>query len=145
MSFSLDLSKAVQNIKADKERVIRGSLFSVSNMIIKSTPVGNPALWSSKPPSGYIGGSLRGAWNASVGLPNRNISKKVDSNGAKTVSDVSRVLSDYFSSGQTFYLTNPLPYAQRVEFGWSKQAPAGMVRIAVNQAQREVDRLSRKI
>jgi hypothetical protein len=27
------------------------------------------------------------------------------------------------------YLVNNLPYAQRLEYGWSKKAPAGMVRI----------------
>jgi hypothetical protein len=28
------------------------------------------------------------------------------------------------------YLTNALPYARRLEYGWSKQAPSGMVRIS---------------
>ena len=33
-------------------------------------------------------------------------------------------------AGNVVYLTNNLPYAQRLEYeGWSKQAPAGMVRV----------------
>lgn len=146
MGFSLDLSNAVKNIKKDKERVIRGSLFSISSMIIKSTPVGNPSLWAPESlpaPAGYTGGSLRGAWNASVSTPDRNKSGQIDKNGASTAANAAKTINS-FNVGQKFYLTNPLPYAQRVEFGWSQQAPQGMVRLAVKQAQKEVDKLSRK-
>lgn len=38
-------------------------------------------------------------------------------------------------NGQTIYLTNSLPYAKRLEYGWSKQAPAGMVRITLVEVQ----------
>lgn len=38
-------------------------------------------------------------------------------------------------NGQTIYLTNSLPYASRLEYGWSKQAPAGMVRITLVEVQ----------
>jgi hypothetical protein len=30
--------------------------------------------------------------------------------------------------GDLYYLTNNLPYIERLEYGWSKQAPGGMVR-----------------
>ena len=37
--------------------------------------------------------------------------------------------------GQTMYLTNSLPYAQRLESGWSGQAPAGMVKVTIANFQ----------
>ncbi|NTX09022.1 hypothetical protein, partial [Myxococcus sp. CA040A] len=33
--------------------------------------------------------------------------------------------------GDTVYVTNNLPYARRLEFGHSAQAPRGMVRVTV--------------
>lgn len=38
-------------------------------------------------------------------------------------------------NGQTIYLTNSLPYANRLEYGWSKQAPKGMVRTTLVELQ----------
>lgn len=36
--------------------------------------------------------------------------------------------------GRVYYLTNSLPYAQRLEHGWSKQAPQGIVSIVAVEA-----------
>ena len=54
MSFSLDLSKAIEGVKKDRDKIVRGTLISVSNNVIRRTPVGNPSLWKSKPPKGYM-------------------------------------------------------------------------------------------
>ena len=39
------------------------------NQMIKGTPVGNPDLWQSKPPPGYVGGRARSNWQSSVLVP----------------------------------------------------------------------------
>jgi len=55
-------------------------------------------------------------------------------------------LSASFDLGDILYLTNALPYARRLEFGWSqKMAPLGMVRIAAAQWPLVVSRIARKI
>lgn len=138
MTFSLDLAKAVENIKEDKDKIVRGTLSRISTNIIKRTPVGNPALWKSKPPKGYIGGSLRGAWQASIGSPDYSTPtrKEKAENGGATAVDASLV-ANTLESGQSFYLTNNLPYARRVEFGWSHiQRPTGMLRVSIAEANR---------
>lgn len=141
MTFSLDLKKATKNIKENRDKIIRGTLISLSSKIIKRTPVGNPALWKSKPPKGYIGGSLRGGWQASIGTPDRSLSKRKETNdaGGQTAVDAAGV-ANALCAGQTFYLTNPLPYARRVEFGWSGQAPQGMLRVSILEAQTELNK-----
>ena len=139
MTFTLDLKKAVENIKGDATNTIRGTMFSLSGMIIKGTPVGNPTLWASKPPKGYVGGTLRGSWQASIGQPNRAKTKRKDKDGSATISNVAATITSW-DMGETFYLTNPQPYAYRVEYGWSSQRPKGMVRVALMQAQRELDK-----
>jgi len=142
MSFTLDMKKAVKNIKEDTEKVVRGTLFGISSRIIKATPVGNPALWQSPAPEGYVGGSLRGAWSATIGAPDNIPKKSIDSNGSKTVNDMATTANNV-NIGQSFYLSNSLPYAVRVEFGHSTQAPNGMVRRAVAQTQQIVDKAAR--
>lgn len=141
MTFTVDLNRAIGNLKKNKDKIVRGTLLDLSRLIIKDTPVGNPELWaqSSLPaPAGYVGGSLRAGWNASFGSPDLSKSGKVDKNGAATISKVSNKIGSYVA-GSTFYLANPLPYAYRVEYGWSKQAPQGMVRLNINKLQTILD------
>lgn len=45
------------------------------------------------------------------------------------------VINSLKVNGQTIYITNSLPYANRLEYGYSKQAPAGMVRITLVEVQ----------
>lgn len=47
--------------------------------------------------------------------------------------------------GDTIFFTNSLPYAMRLEFGWSGQAPMGVVRITIADWQGIVDREVKKI
>lgn len=47
--------------------------------------------------------------------------------------------------GDTIFFTNSLPYAFRLEFGHSNQAPMGMVRITLADWQGIVDREVKKV
>jgi len=76
------------------------------NRVEKRTPVGDPTLWKSVAPSGYKPGTLRASWSLDF----------------KQTSSV--VLAT---------LSNDQPYAERVEYGWSSQAPAGMLRISLKE------------
>lgn len=137
MSFTLELSQAIQNIEEHTEKVVRGTIGGVAAKIIKATPVGDPKTWKSPPPSGYRAGTLRGAWNASVGTIDTTITNKTDESGSSTVNEAF-VVANKVEMGQTYYLTNPQPYAYRVEYGWSQQAPGGMVRPTVMAAEQEL-------
>ena len=44
-----------------------------------------------------------------------------------------------WTPGAIIYITNSLPYARRLEYGWSKQAPQGMVRLAVQDFKANVN------
>jgi hypothetical protein len=141
-NFSVDLGKAIKGLKGTKDKIIKGTLVDLSRLIIKGTPVGDPSLWAPQSlpaPVGYVGGALRGAWNGSFNAPDlSSSSRRVASNGDSTINRVRTVVNGY-QAGQTFYLTNPLPYAYRVEYGWSKQAPQGMVRLNIMKLQNILD------
>ena len=142
MSFSLDLSKAIEGVKEDRDKIVRGTLAQVSSNIIKRTPVGNPDLWapSSLPaPAGYVGGSLRGAWQASLDAPDYTQNNRIQDDEQGQANIEAAGVANSLQVGQTFYLTNPLPYARRVEFGYSTQAPAGMARVSLVEAQGVLD------
>ena len=63
------------------------------------------------------------SWNASLNTPDLSLD---GSNNAGLLPVVNKM-----KIGDVFYFTNNQPYALRLEFGWSDQAPNGMVRLAV--------------
>lgn len=72
-------------------------------------------------------GRFRANWNTGIGSMNLSTSISTDS-GAEL--RASSILPSY-KAGDTIYITNNLPYALRLEYGWSDQAPAGMVRTTI--------------
>jgi hypothetical protein len=56
--------------------------------------------------------------------------KKTDKDGSDTIAKGWRVINR-MSAYENCYIQNNLPYAERLENGWSKQAPHGMVKITL--------------
>jgi len=126
MSFATDLDKAVLNIKGFTEKQVRGTLFGLSSRIIKESPVDT--------------GRFRGNWQASIGSPVLSTTSRLDRTGAGSINDAA-VTVQGLKLGQTFYLTNNLPYARRLEYGsHSKQAPNGFLRINLQRVQLEINK-----
>ena len=123
MSFSTDLDKAKLNLAGYAEEMVRGTLFSLASRIIKESPVDT--------------GRFRGNWQASINSPQKAKLQRLDKSGTAAIGDMSSVVMS-MKMGQTFYLTNNLPYARRLEYGYSKQAPSGFLRINVMRVQSEL-------
>jgi len=125
------IGQAVANIKKRTEQMVRGTVIGCASRIIKRTPVGNPELWAGNPPLGYVGGTLRGNWQPSIGQPVTTQIDRIDKTGAKVTADIARE-GQRLNIGSVFYMANNLPYAARIEFdSWSTQASGGMMRIEV--------------
>lgn len=138
------IGQAIVNIQKLTEKMVRGTVIGCASRIIKRTPVGNPDLWLYKNdgvyvdyvaykgyPEGYIGGTLRGNWQPSIGQPIATEIERIDKSGAAVTADIKRE-GERLNIGSIFYMTNNLPYAARIEFdGWSTQASQGMMRIEV--------------
>lgn len=92
-------------------------------LVLKS-PVGNPSLWANPnlAPPGYVGGRFRANWQVTVNLPAKDEinSTSIPSFGLPQIPAFAVV-----------YLTNNVPYAERLEMGWSSQAPAGVVSVSI--------------
>ncbi len=74
-------------------------------------------------------GRFRANWNVSWDVPNFATGEQTNANRANA--EILKVVAQGAPMGGVTYLSNGLPYARRLEYGWSRQAPAGMVRISV--------------
>jgi hypothetical protein len=118
MGFSLDLSRAVKRAKGKQELVVRRVMLEVFKKIVMKSPVDT--------------GRFRANWEVSVGGYSRDASEKKDKSGASTLNKIIMSVNSIPLSGQKIFLTNALPYAIRLENGWSKtQAPQGMVKLSL--------------
>jgi hypothetical protein len=86
----------------------------------------------------YVGGRFRGNWQFSIGAPAEGELDQVDPAGGVTLAKL-RLQVEQLTIGQTAYIVNNLPYAVPIEYGHSKQAPGGMVRITLARFQQIVD------
>ena len=114
MSWESDWKKIESKIDRTLDQGIRATLLEVSTAIIKGTPADT--------------GRARGNWQASIGRgATGEVSvDSVRSGEAKAIAEVNQKAS--VAVGDLYYLTNNVPYIERLEYGWSKQAPGGMVR-----------------
>ena len=86
----------------------------------------------------YVGGRFRGNWQFSIGAPAEGELDQIDPAGGVTLAKL-RLQVEQLTIGQTAYIVNNLPYAVPLEYGHSKQAPGGMVRITLARFQQIVD------
>lgn len=130
MSFALDVSKFVEKAKKNPEKVTRQVSIKLFSAIIKASPVDT--------------GRFRMNWMASGGTPAFGVTDATDKSGnTATGNATSFVLKA--SDWREFTLTNNLPYAQRLEYGWSQQAPQGFVRVNVGRFQNLIDQEAAKV
>lgn len=128
MGFKDDLQNFRNKTVAKQDALVREVVGQVALSLITKSPVGDPALWKTKyPPKNYKGGQFRGNWRLGVdaidGTTNPN---DIDPDGGATLDNiVGKIPAN--AMGHIYYITNGLPYAQRLEDGWSSQAPSGMV------------------
>lgn len=92
-------------------------------------------LYPNRQGKGYVGGRFKGNWQLSVSFPTSAPIERIDPNGSATIEAGSAALES-FEAGPSIYIMNNLPYALRLENGWSKQAPFGMVAVTVVEFER---------
>ena len=138
MTFSLDIRKFAEKAKANTDDVIAGTCLDLSRRIILRTPVDS--------------GQARWNWQASLGSPESGILSGDDKSGSNAINKVASVTVN--ASGNIFYLTNNMPYINKLEFGgypspspsgktsggYSTQSPEGMVRVTIREFNQIVDK-----
>jgi hypothetical protein len=117
-NFQLDIQRFVDKAKGNVDLVVRKVALDVFRRVILKSPVDT--------------GRFRGNWQVAINSVPPGTLATTDKSGGATISRVSSVALGA-KAGQVIYLVNNLPYARALEYGWSKQAPAGMVRLTVQE------------
>ena len=142
-SFKIDLRQFAEEIVPEALlRVQKGVALDILRRLVLKSPVGNPSLWKRKAPKGYTGGTFRGFWQAYVAVdPGDGVPAPKRGTRPRTASLTQREAEQRIRSaklGDTIYIVNGLPYATRLNAGWSKQAPSGFFELAVAETARKV-------
>ena len=135
-SWSVPLERLVQQTQAQFETVVRQVTFNLFRDVVLKSPIGNPDLWKTPPPPGYVGGRFRANWNVSYAA--QDYSYTDSTNIARSETEIAKALT--LPVGGVVYLSNGLPYARKLEYGYSTQTPLGMIRTSVADFNRFVDR-----
>jgi hypothetical protein len=144
VTFALDLKKFADKTDARVNALVRKIVIDVGTSVVLKSPVGDANYWKSPAPPGYVGGRFRGNWQYGLGAINPVTSEAIDPSGATTISSIVGKVDDT-PAGQVHYITNSLPYADRLENGWSRQAPNGMVNLTALEFQPIVDAAAKAI
>lgn len=121
-AFKSSFAKLLKSAGDKADLVVRKTMLELQNGMIEKSPV--------------LTGRFKGAWQAGVGSANTSETSRVDKTPLGDFDKVGASLATQevlksWKPGQTIWLTNSMPYAKRLEYGWSKQAPSGVVRLTV--------------
>ena len=112
-SWSIPLDKFAQRAGARLEDVARKVTLDLFSSVVRLSPVDT--------------GRFRANWNVSYGTPDLTVTESTQQGRGAT--EAAKALT--LPVGGVLYLANALPYSLRLENGWSKQAPTGMVKLSV--------------
>ena len=76
-------------------------------------------------------GTAQGNWFAKINSVSNETSETRTE--AEAILDATNTAQK--ASGNIFYLTNNLDYIRKLEYGWSKQAPNGMLRLSIAETE----------
>lgn len=129
-TFAFNVQRFAEKIGVGLDDTIRKVLFEMSASLVLKSPVGKPSLWKSKrAPKGYVGGRFRANWFYGTDVAPSTTTKDIDKSGASTINRLRSTIGNGPLVGRIHWFANNLPYALRLEHGWSTQTPAGMVKI----------------
>lgn len=154
MTFALDLKRFAEKAGKRADMLVGGIVVALHGKIDERSPVGDPELWvynrgSKESPDyvnylayrdadGYVGGRFRGNWQLGIGSMPDGVLNRVDPDGGAVRAEIKAAIPAK-AAGNVFWLANNLPYAERLENGWSTQAPTGMVGLTVREFQSVVN------
>jgi hypothetical protein len=133
MTYSQDIARVkagIDNLAANSLRVVA---LEAHRQVTQQTPVGNPSTWKSTAPKGYVGGQARSNWFMNIGAAH---STSTDTSFANI--SAAETTAQSIQPDNEIHITNNLSYIERLNDGWSRQAPANFVQSAVQGAKAKI-------
>lgn len=129
--FGSDLAKINDEISAKLDAIPRKLSLDIFSRIILRSPVDT--------------GRFRGNWQVQIGSAPAGTLELEDASGTATIAKA-QAATIGLKAGDVVFLANNLPYAQRLEDGWSTQsAPGGMVALGVQQFHSQAQKIMREV
>lgn len=126
-TFTVQLQQFADKVQHRADDLVGLVVVKIAQKLDLRSPVGDAIYWKNKPPKGYVGGFFRGSWMLGVdSVPSGR--GAIDPGGTVTVGRIIAEVPEA-AAGKVFYLANTAPYGERIEDGWSRQAPQGLVAI----------------
>ena len=126
MTFNEDMNRAMVNIGQVSESRVRRVALAAYREINKGSPVDK--------------GTFRANWVASIDTIDRSSDlSKTRSDVNEAVTTATAVITNGAKLGTTIYISNAVPYAGKLEDGYSPQAPAGVVAPALTTIKNALD------
>ena len=110
------LRQIAERNKVKLETVVRKTVLDMGSQMVRMSPVDT--------------GRFRANWMYGAGAINTATTADTDQSGGVSAQRITAGVVGW-KRGEAMFVTNSLPYAQRLETGWSKQAPTGMVRTTI--------------
>lgn len=114
-AFSADLTNFLRHCDGNIDKAHRMAVV----LVAQGTVLGSPVLT----------GRFRANWQFGKVLPQGTL-PGLDTSGAATIARMAGQVTSVKAGGEV-WIVNNLPYAGRLEYGYSQQAPAGMVRVTL--------------
>lgn len=118
MGFASEIQQFAEKTNRNINQVRRGVALDLFTQIIQRTPVDT--------------GRARSNWQTTINTPASGNLSSFDRNGSNALSQAARIAATA-DGDDTIWLVNNLPYIIRLEYGYSDQAPQGMLRLSVQQ------------
>jgi hypothetical protein len=111
--FKRSFSALLKRVGDKADLVVRKTALELHSSMVRMSPVDT--------------GRFRSNWQSGFGSAN------IDTGSPENSDAIGRASAalESWKPGQTIWLTNSLPYSRALEYGHSKQAPGGMVRLTI--------------
>jgi hypothetical protein len=127
--FKRNFSALLKRVGDRAEMVVRGTALGIGGSVAEKSPVDT--------------GRFKNNWMTALDSIDASANARADASGASSRASLTAQVAAW-KPGQTIFITNSLPYAYRLEYdGWSRQAPAGMVRVTVVEFAQRFERAVR--
>lgn len=138
MTFKSGLKAFAGKTQAQLDETARKVVIDLGRRLVQKSPVGDPDNWDTEfhgvllrlgwVQEDYVGGRFRANWQHGFNSPAKGDLPDIDKTGAVSIDRIIKGVENSPASG-IHYISNNLPYAMRLENGYSKQAPRGMVEL----------------
>lgn len=119
--FARRIRARAQQVNWGANDVVKRAALAIDKAVVFATPVDT--------------GRARSNWRAALGGPFTSELEETSAMGA--INQAESVINAR-GPGETIYISNNVPYIQRLNDGWSAQAPAGFVEQAMTVGRRIV-------